>query len=69
MAVPVCGLAALSLFYSVTLWAGVVKGTVLENATGYPLARATVTLRPVADPGKPRTQISGHLGQFEFQVP
>jgi len=69
MAVPACGLAALSLFYSTTLWAGVVKGTILENATGYPLARATVTLRPVSDPGKPRTQISGRLGQFEFFVP
>lgn len=70
MAIPVCGLAALSLLYaSATLLAGVIKGTVVENATGYPLARATVTLRPVGDPAKPLTRISGHLGQFEFQVP
>lgn len=70
MAIPVCGLAALSLLYaSATLSAGVIKGTVLENATGYPLARATVTLRPVGDPAKPLTRISGHLGQFEFFVP
>ncbi|MCC6589830.1 MAG: carboxypeptidase regulatory-like domain-containing protein [Bryobacterales bacterium] len=62
-------LPASSLLFAGCLCAGVIKGVVLEHASGYPLSRATVTLRAVGDRSKPRTQTSGRAGQFDFQVP
>lgn len=68
MAARACGLAS-SLLFAGSLTAGVVKGVVLEHASGYPLSRTMVTLRTVGDAAKSRTQTSGRSGQFEFQVP
>ena len=50
--------------------AGVVQGVVLENVTGYSLARARVRLQPVPRsgeaPAKPLLVRSGRSGQFVF---
>ena len=48
--------------------AGVVQGVVLENITGYSLARARVRLQPIPKSGEPQgkpIQVrSGRSGQF-----
>jgi protocatechuate 3,4-dioxygenase beta subunit len=50
--------------------AAVIRGVVLDHATGRPLARSQVTLRPVEGTGgKPQSQRAGHTGQFTFTVP
>jgi len=50
-----------------TLQAAVIRGTVVENQTGHPLAHASVLLEPV--PGSPGIRMTGHTnryGLFEF---
>ena len=49
--------------------AAVIGGVVLDRATGRPLARSLVTLRPVEGVGgNPQTVRAGHNGQFAFTV-
>lgn len=59
------------LIFSSVASAGVVQGVVLENITGYPLARARVRLQPVPKSGEPQGKPllirSGRTGQFAFQ--
>jgi len=49
--------------------AAVIRGVVLDHATGRPLARSLVTLRPVEGTGnKPVSGRANHAGQFTFTV-
>ncbi|MFN7924212.1 MAG: carboxypeptidase-like regulatory domain-containing protein [Bryobacteraceae bacterium] len=53
---------------SALLLAAVIQGVVLENQSGYPMARAQVSLDIVNDTGvsQAATQLSGRGGQFSF---
>ncbi|HUI57835.1 MAG TPA: carboxypeptidase-like regulatory domain-containing protein [Bryobacteraceae bacterium] len=63
-AVRNCLLVALA---SGVVHAAVIRGTVVENQTGHPLARASVTLEPVAGSAGPRLSIrTSSYGAFEF---
>jgi len=58
---------ALALAAAAALHAGVIRGVVVENVTGKPLARAVVVLQPVGGtPGEERTVRATALGGFEF---
>src|ERR1017187_1129416 len=46
------------------LHAAVIRGTVVENLTGHPLARASVVLEPV--PGSPGTRMTVRTDRFGF---
>jgi hypothetical protein len=47
--------------------AAVIRGTVVENLTGKPLARAVVILQPIGGtPGEQRSMRASSLGGFEF---
>jgi len=49
--------------------AGVIRGIVLDNLTGRPLARSVVSLRPAGGAGgSPPSQRSGRNGRFAFTV-
>lgn len=49
------------------LHAAVIRGTVVENQTGHPLARAAVNLQPVgAGSGTPQSVRTNSYGAFEF---
>jgi hypothetical protein len=49
--------------------AAVIGGVVVDHATGRPLARSLVTLRPVdGTGGKPQSVRAGRIGQFAFTV-
>ena len=60
-------LAMLAVLVS-TATAGVISGIVLENATGFPLARARIKLQVVTSAGVSThaMQMSGRTGQFVF---
>jgi len=57
---------------AVVSWAGalpaaVIRGNVIQNQTGRPLARAVITLQPVTGtPGGTQTMRSNSYGAFEF---
>ncbi len=58
----------LLLTLATALSAAVIRGSIVENRTGKPLARATVTLQPIAGtPGTPATSRTDRFGAFEFQ--
>jgi Carboxypeptidase regulatory-like domain len=60
---------ALLLFLCAATQAGVVRGVVLEHASGLPLARARVRLDPIPAPGsdlKPLQTRAEHSGHFVF---
>lgn len=60
---------ALSLAVAASLRAGVIKGVVLEYASGKPLARTLVRLEPVASPQavlKPLAVRAGRAGEFSL---
>ena len=49
--------------------AAVIRGVILDRATGRPLARSLVNLRPVeGSGGSPQAVRAGRTGQFTFQV-
>jgi hypothetical protein len=49
--------------------AAVIGGVVLDHATGRPLARSLVTIRPIdGTGGKPQSARAGRTGQFTFTV-
>jgi protocatechuate 3,4-dioxygenase beta subunit len=49
-----------------TLHAATIRGTVVENQTGYPLARATVTVETVGNGAAPQSVHTNVSGIFEF---
>ena len=52
---------------AVAAQAAVIRGTVVENLTGKPLARAVVILQPIGGtPGEQRSMRASSLGGFEF---
>jgi hypothetical protein len=58
---------ALLLGLCVAAHAAVIRGVVLEDAGGMPLARSLVVVQPIAGTGAPLQSIrSNHDGQFEF---
>lgn len=54
----------LPLLVAGALHAAAIRGTVVENLTGHPLARASVVLEPV--PGSPGTRMSVRTNRFGF---
>jgi hypothetical protein len=57
----------LVLLLATAVHAAVIRGVVVENLTGKPLARSTVTLQPVAGtPGATRSLRANNIGGFEF---
>jgi Carboxypeptidase regulatory-like domain len=67
MNLQVRSLAVLPLVLSITLHAAVIQGTVVENQTGHPVARANVLLEPVQGSSGPRRAIrTNTAGIFQF---
>jgi len=59
----------LAAFCAIAAHAAVIRGVVLDHATGRPLARSLVTLRPVDGiGGRPQSVRADRAGQFTFQV-
>lgn len=59
----------LAICCAASLHAAVIRGVVVENLTGKPLARAVVILQPIAGtPGDTRSMRANSLGGFEFEL-
>ena len=59
----------LALWFCGAMHAAIIRGAVLDRATGRPLARALVNLRPVEGVGgKPQSVRANRFGQFTFSV-
>ena len=58
--------ALLAALAAATLHAAAIRGTVVENQSGYPLARATVMLETAQNPLDPKSLRSNLSGIFEF---
>jgi Carboxypeptidase regulatory-like domain len=57
----------LLLVWCITLHAAAIRGVVVEDAGGRPLARSLVVVQPIAGTGAPLQSVrSNHDGQFEF---
>jgi hypothetical protein len=59
--------AVVFILAAVTLHAATIRGTVVENQTGYPLARATVTAEPVGRASQAQSVHTNQSGIFEFK--
>jgi hypothetical protein len=59
----------LLLLLPIALEAAIIRGTVVEHATGKPLARTQITLAPLpGTPGPPQAQRTNTYGAFEFSA-
>src|SRR5580700_8535770 len=61
-------LAALLALAAGTMQAAVIHGTVVENQTGHPLARATVTVQPVGSGSASQSVRTNAYGNFEVSA-
>ncbi len=59
--------AVVFILAAVTLHAASIRGTVVENQTGYPLARATVTVEPLGRASQSQSVHTNQSGIFEFK--
>jgi hypothetical protein len=54
------------LLAAIGLHAATIRGTVVENQTGHPLARATVSVQPIGEGSKGQAKQTNPSGIFEF---